>query len=167
MTLLPSLKPAPQDVTPVKPPAAQQKQSAKGKTAAAPPVTPSRLDWQQYMGGKVGKGSASKKPAVPVDADLLTWPYADLQTGNDMPGESFVSMTGYCSILLLLTTALAFKTHTCTLPLLLLECNANQYTAAALQKLHHICSYTNTIIEPMYFGSILMAPRQMQQLLQP
>lgn len=36
------------------------------------------------MGGaKASKTDAGKR----VEADLLTWPYADLQTGNEMPGR--------------------------------------------------------------------------------
>ena len=55
----------------------------KGKPAAKPSLT-TRLEWQQYMGGsKSSKAEAGKK----VEPDLLTWPYADLQTGNDMPGR--------------------------------------------------------------------------------
>ena len=102
VTLLPSLKPAPQGLTPVKSAAAAatvQKHSGKGKAAATAPVMPSRLDWQQYMGGKAGKGTASKKSPVPVDAELLTWPYSDLQTGNDLPGKTLaarLSVEDYC-----------------------------------------------------------------------
>ena len=54
----------------------------KGKPAAKASLT-NRLEWQQYMGGtKSSKAEAGKK----VDPDLLTWPYADLQTGNELSG---------------------------------------------------------------------------------
>lgn len=55
----------------------------KAKPSTKPPLA-TRLDWQQYMGGaKSSKADAGKK----VEPDLLTWPYADLQTGNEMPGR--------------------------------------------------------------------------------
>lgn len=57
---------------------------SKSKLPTMPPAT-SRLEWQQYMGGaKASKADAGKK-----EPDLLTWPYADLQTGNEMPGRPF------------------------------------------------------------------------------
>ncbi|KAL3144765.1 hypothetical protein ABBQ38_001880 [Trebouxia sp. C0009 RCD-2024] len=53
----------------------------KSKPTAKSSLT-TRLDWQQYMGGaKTSKADAVKR----VEPDLLTWPYADLQTGNEMP----------------------------------------------------------------------------------
>ena len=69
--------------------AAGQKTPAKGKPAAPIPPAPSRLDWQQFMGGiKAGKNAGSKKAAVAVEPELLTWPYADLQTMNDTTGAN-------------------------------------------------------------------------------
>lgn len=60
----------------------------KGKLSAKPSLT-NRLEWQQYMRGtKSSKAEAGKK----VEPDLLTWPYADLQTGNEMPGRPATSV---------------------------------------------------------------------------
>ena len=54
----------------------------RGKPSAKSALA-NRLEWQQYMGGaKSSKAEAGKK----VESDLLTWPYADLQTGNELPG---------------------------------------------------------------------------------
>ncbi len=48
---------------------------------------PGRLEWQQYMGGsKPSKPDGAKKATLAVEPELLTWPYADLQIGSDMPG---------------------------------------------------------------------------------
>ena len=48
---------------------------------------PGRLEWQQYMGGsKPSKPDGAKKVTLAVEPELLTWPYADLQIGSDMPG---------------------------------------------------------------------------------
>lgn len=47
---------------------------------------PGRLEWQQYMGGsKPSKPDGAKKATLAVEPELLTWPYADLQIGSDMP----------------------------------------------------------------------------------
>lgn len=48
---------------------------------------PGRLEWQQYMGGsKPSKPDGAKKANLAVEPELLTWPYADLQIGSEMPG---------------------------------------------------------------------------------
>ena len=38
------------------------------------------------MGGAKTKADGARKAQPAVDAELLTWPYADLQAGNDVPG---------------------------------------------------------------------------------
>ena len=53
----------------------------KSKLPAMPPAV-SRLEWQQYMGG----AKASRADAAKKQPELLTWPYADSQTGSEMPG---------------------------------------------------------------------------------
>ena len=81
--------------------AAGQKTPAKGKPTAPLPVAPSRLDWQQFMGGvKAGKNAGSKKTAVAVDPELLTWPYADLQTMHDTTGADYPYCWLQCACLL-------------------------------------------------------------------
>ncbi len=48
---------------------------------------PGRLEWQQYMAGsKPSKPDGAKKASLAVEPELLTWPYADLQIGSDVPG---------------------------------------------------------------------------------
>ncbi|DBA75798.1 hypothetical protein WJX77_002902 [Trebouxia sp. C0004] len=47
---------------------------------------PGRLEWQQHMGGsKPNKPDGAKKATLAMEPELLTWPYADLQIGSDMP----------------------------------------------------------------------------------
>ena len=60
-----------------------------GKLKPGVKAAPStRLEWQQHMGGgKPGKADGTKKVPSAADPDLLLWPYADLQTGNELPGE--------------------------------------------------------------------------------
>ena len=55
----------------------------KGKPSSKPSLT-TRLDWQQYMGGTK---SSKAEPGKKLEPDLLTWPYADLQTGTELPGR--------------------------------------------------------------------------------
>ncbi|KAL0023379.1 hypothetical protein WJX79_000175 [Trebouxia sp. C0005] len=48
--------------------------------------SPGRLEWQQHMGGsKPNKPDGAKKATSAVEPELLTWPYADLQIGSDVP----------------------------------------------------------------------------------
>lgn len=75
--------------TPSLPPQTTPKGSIhKSKPTAKSSLT-TRLDWQQYMGGaKTSKADAVKR----VEPDLLTWPYADLQIGNELPGKLAATM---------------------------------------------------------------------------
>lgn len=74
-------------------PAGQKQGNGKIKPSMKAPS--SRLEWQQHMGGgKSGKADGTKKMTSVVDPDLLLWPYADLQTGNELPGECITYMTG-------------------------------------------------------------------------
>ena len=65
-----------------------------GKIKPSVKAAPStRLEWQQHMGGgKPGKADGTKKNLSAVDPELLLWPYADLQTGNELPGECITYM---------------------------------------------------------------------------
>lgn len=64
----------------------------KGKPSAKSSLA-NRLEWQQYMGGtKSSKAEAGKK----VEPDLLTWPYADLQTGSELSGRP--AFTARCQV---------------------------------------------------------------------
>jgi len=89
--LLPGARQSSSDLSTLRAATAGQKQGAGKTKPAVKAVQSSRLEWQQHMGGsKTGKADGAKKAQL-VDPELLTWPYADLQTGNEMPGTFLLS----------------------------------------------------------------------------
>ena len=83
--LLPSAKPS-TDTAAMKSSGATKQGAGKAKLTVKADA-PGRLEWQQYMGGsKPSKPDGAKKATLAVEPELLTWPYADLQIGSDMPG---------------------------------------------------------------------------------
>ena len=87
MLLLPGAKQASSD-TPIIPAAAAGQGTGKTKPAAKATLS-TRLGWQQHMGSaKMRKADGAKKAQPTVDPECLTWPYADLQTGHEVPGTN-------------------------------------------------------------------------------